>query len=535
MITAKSLTNGTLTVIIDNGNEIHTARSDRPKWTEILAAYKSGNDNLLLALISMKAVVENYTVGRLSVNGTGVTYNGSPIHAVDADRVMAFLREGLPYQPIANYMERCRKNQSARAIVELYPFLEHRNMPLTPEGFIIAYKGVQSNLYSVMGNTKTVVLQGKTDSEGHILNEIGQVIEIERSSCDDDFRNGCSFGLHAGSLAYARGWGARVILILIDPADVVSVPEDCNCQKLRCCKYKVLGEYTGPMPDTYTSEFSGSAATGKECPGDGCDGCDSCMSDADTCPTCGLDTCEGECDCDCTCGGTDCPNCGCECEDCRNQFQGESPAERNQRENEAWLYEQMHSKSDASKVAESESSNGFPTDSVTKRVLDIIIEQLVLDVRTPFTPSTTLLSLGADDLDEVELSMALEEEFGFELSEEEEEDNFNAHTTLHDIVNLVQGHVNPAPKTISGVQPHQWYCCAGNPECAALGHAHGPDATPKQTSDLDDDEASYLQGMQKGVSDRAENKQAQFLAGDQEAADSPRHARFIDGYVCGYA
>jgi len=473
MITAKTLTNGTLTVVVD-GSEVYTARSDRPKWNEIFVAFKAGNDKLLLALMSMKAVVENYTVGHLSVDGTGVTYNGSPIHTVDADRVMAFLREGLPYQPIANYMARCRKNQSARAITELYPFLEHRNMPLTPEGFIIAYKAVQSNFYSIKGNKTTVVLQGKTNEEGHILNEIGATIEIERSSCDDNFRNGCSFGLHAGSLAYAMSWGSRVILILIDPADVVSIPEDCNCQKLRCCKYKVLGEYTGPMPDTYTSEFS-PTKDGELKPMDSGGG-------SDECPECGMDTCDGNCNC--TCGGTDCPNCGCNCDQC----QGSDPAPLT-----------------VQPVLPEKSEIEFQSDDVTRRVLAIIIEQLVLSDKTPITPMTTIFSLGADSLDGVELAITLEDEFRLEIPDEEWE-KLGGDNTVYDVVTFIKRKVAQTPSVPAAV-----------------------------VQDTDDDETSYLEGMQKGVSDRALGKQAQFLNGDQEAADSPRHARFIDGYVCGYA
>lgn len=255
MITAMSLTNGTLTLVVD-ASRILTARNDHPKWKEIVEAFKTGNDTRLEALISLKAVVETYSVGEVSVNSTGVTYRGQPMHNVDADRVMAFLRDGLPYKPIANYMARKMANPSARAIRELYSFLEHKNMPITPEGKIIAYKGVNMDFYSVHGNTETVVLKGTVDGKGRILNEVGAVVEVERSSVDDDFRNGCSFGLHAGSLSYARGWGQRVILVEIDPADVVSVPSDCSCQKLRCCKYKVIGEYTGAMPEHYTDEFS---------------------------------------------------------------------------------------------------------------------------------------------------------------------------------------------------------------------------------------------------------------------------------------
>lgn len=254
-----SLTNGTLQLIVieaDGSSTIIPVRNDHPKWNELMDAYKLRDYEKVLELSSLKTVIEKYSVGLLSVNSTGIIYAGAPLHGVDSDRVIAFLNKGLPFEPIANYMERKMRNPSARAIKELYNFLEHKNMPLTPEGKIIAYKGVQDNYYSVMGNTSTVVLKGTVDEGGHILNKVGETIEIARSSCDDDFRNGCSFGIHAGSMTYAKGWGKRVLLVEIDPADVVSVPEDCSCQKLRCCKYKVLAEFTGAMPDSFTSEFN---------------------------------------------------------------------------------------------------------------------------------------------------------------------------------------------------------------------------------------------------------------------------------------
>lgn len=256
MITSQSLTVGTLTIIIDNGSKILTARNDHPKWINIVEAYKSQDEAKLLSLLSLQAVIEEYSVGQLSINSTGVTYNGHPLHTVDSNRVIAFLRDGLPYKPIANYIARKMKNPSARAIKEMYSFLEHQNMTLTPDGTFIAYKGVRNDYYSVTGNKETIVIQGKVDASGHILNEIGATIEVRRSSVDDDFRIACSTGLHAGSRSYANGFAPRTILVEIDPTDVVSVPDDCNCQKLRCCKYKVVGEYTGTMPNTYTEEFS---------------------------------------------------------------------------------------------------------------------------------------------------------------------------------------------------------------------------------------------------------------------------------------
>ena len=43
------------------------------------------------------------------------------------------------------------------------------------------------------------------------------------------------------------------MVVEIDPSDVVSVPHDCDCQKLRTSKYKVVGHYetidAPPLPE----------------------------------------------------------------------------------------------------------------------------------------------------------------------------------------------------------------------------------------------------------------------------------------------
>jgi hypothetical protein len=81
---------------------------------------------------------------------------------------------------------------------------------------------------------------------------------MERRFVNDDFANACSGGLHVGSLEYALGWagvGGRVVIVSVDPADVVTVPTH-ETTKLRVCSYTVVGEYTQKLPDTYSGEYA---------------------------------------------------------------------------------------------------------------------------------------------------------------------------------------------------------------------------------------------------------------------------------------
>lgn len=59
--------------------------------------------------------------------------------------------------------------------------------------------------------------------------------------------------------------------------------------------------------------------------------------------------------------------------------------------------------------------------SVRDRVIEIIVEQLGVDKEQVVDDAKFVEDLGADSLDTVELVMALEEEFGAEIPDEEAE------------------------------------------------------------------------------------------------------------------
>jgi hypothetical protein len=247
---AYTITNDTITLVIDG--HPYTIPRSAANAQAVLAELReeSPDEDRLIELSSVRAAMSTYGQGHIVFKADGsVEWNDKPLPPILASRVLACFDANVPFEYLLKFFERLQLNPSQRAVTELYAFLEHQGMPITPEGHILAYKGVQDSYWSCTGNNSTIVLVGRVDAEGRILNDIGARIEVQRNSVDDNCDRTCSTGLHAGSLAYATGFGARTVIVSIDPKDVVSIPSDCEGQKLRCCAYTVVADYQGRMAD----------------------------------------------------------------------------------------------------------------------------------------------------------------------------------------------------------------------------------------------------------------------------------------------
>jgi len=235
------LTDTTLTVGIKN--KTLTMDSTNPSFAMAKEALAKEDWERLEGLFDTAKAVVDYTSNSIEIKSGVVYYKGQTVHGHVVDRILDFMGSSLPYKPLVNFLEKLMSNPSRRAVNELYSFLEHKAMPLTPDGNFLAYKGVRNDY---------------TDwHSGKFSNKVGETLEMIRNGVCDDANIGCSSGFHAGSLEYAKqyGNGGHLMVVEIDPSDVVSVPLDCDCQKLRTAKYKVVSHFEKkleqPMCDDY--------------------------------------------------------------------------------------------------------------------------------------------------------------------------------------------------------------------------------------------------------------------------------------------
>jgi hypothetical protein len=214
-------------VVIDN--KPHTVSKTHISYQRVVDAIKASDWETVKQIIDPVKVVLNYGQGNVSVQGSTLYWKNEPFAGALATRMIQMLEEGFTVEPMVEFMHRLMKNPSKRAVTELYGFLEANNLPITPDGYFLAYKKVRADY--------------KDCHSGTMDNSPGTVVEMERNQVDDNKENTCSTGLHFCSLEYLKSFGGeRTVIVKIDPADVVSIPTDYNNSKGRACRYEVVGE-----------------------------------------------------------------------------------------------------------------------------------------------------------------------------------------------------------------------------------------------------------------------------------------------------
>ncbi len=216
-----------ITVVI--GSTPHTISKTHITYNKVLEAIKAGNWERVKEIIDPKKVVLNYGEGNVSIQGEKLFWKNEEFNGALATRMINMLQDGFPIEPMVKFMENLMQNPSHRSVQELYGFLEKNDPPITPDGHFIAYKKVRDNYFDVHS--------GKFD------NSVGKIVEMERNKVDDKAENTCSAGLHFCSKGYLNHFGgSRIMIVKINPRDVVSIPTDYDFSKGRACRYEVIAE-----------------------------------------------------------------------------------------------------------------------------------------------------------------------------------------------------------------------------------------------------------------------------------------------------
>jgi len=148
-----------------------------------------------------------------------------------AVRIFDLMAEYCSVEPLENFFRNLLDNPSYRAVQELYGFLELSKLPITDDGYFVAYKAVNENYRDCF-----------TDQ---MDNSIGAQPSMPRNLVDEDKNRTCSTGLHFAGYEYASNFvphGGHLMAVRINPKDVVAIPSDYNNQKGRASTYMIVEE-----------------------------------------------------------------------------------------------------------------------------------------------------------------------------------------------------------------------------------------------------------------------------------------------------
>lgn len=187
----------------------------------------------------MQKSLHEWAKGKFKVENNQFFFEDKPLPASFNERIIAMASSGEDPNPLFLFWEKLQENPSHRSVSQLWDFLKHEGIPLTPAGTFLAYKSVRQDY--------------KDHHSGQFDNSPGRIISMPRNQISDDPNLPCHEGLHVGALAYVESFHheGRIVVVEVEPKNVVCVPYDSSQHKMRVCEYYVVGNHGGDlMPST---------------------------------------------------------------------------------------------------------------------------------------------------------------------------------------------------------------------------------------------------------------------------------------------
>lgn len=243
--------NGHKNITVFYNGEMYAATEKHRLWDEIVAGAKA-NDPTVIDLFDIGAVAQarfERLSDRVTVKNGKVYFDNQPTHNALTEQVVRFIDDGQQdFRPLVEFFEKVQSNPNEHSREQLYTWLATHDFTILPNGNFIGYKGVRVNGGSYESISHGSAISDGVEYNGAIPNPVGAVVEMPRDAVQHDPSVGCHTGLHVGTWSYAHGFAQGAVLkVEVNPRDVVSVPTDCNHQKLRTCRYTVLEVIDAPV------------------------------------------------------------------------------------------------------------------------------------------------------------------------------------------------------------------------------------------------------------------------------------------------
>ena len=224
------ITNKSVTVTTDGNSK--TVRKEDASYGDLIRAIKNQQWDKISRLLSPEDAVLDLSNGQMSVIDSQVTLKTSNgdflVPSGLNDKILLHIEKKLPFEPLIKFALNLSENPSKHSVDQLFTFLEANHFAITDSGNFIAYKKVRADFKDVRTGTMD--------------NSIGLTVSMPRDQVCSNAEVHCSIGLHVANYNYAHNIynGDITLLVEVNPKNVVSVPNDYDCAKMRVCEYRVL-------------------------------------------------------------------------------------------------------------------------------------------------------------------------------------------------------------------------------------------------------------------------------------------------------
>lgn len=252
-------------VVFVPGQAPLAAHSSHPYFERIVEGARNGDASVVDLFDLGRAAEQKFRTAlseRVSIKDGTVYIDGDEADSSITRQIIRFIEAGVEdWIPLVAFIENVLGNPNEHSRNQLYAWLANRDFTITEDGMLLGYKGVapdgQGGFRSIHSGRALVNGQEVT---GQIPNQVGDVIEMPRSEVQHDPSRGCHTGLHVGTFEYASSFAqGALLLVAVNPRDVVSVPTDCDAQKMRTCRYEVVGvapqDVTAPIGSALVYDY----------------------------------------------------------------------------------------------------------------------------------------------------------------------------------------------------------------------------------------------------------------------------------------
>lgn len=217
---------------------------DGVSFATLAKALAKGDNKVIKEIVSLKfnliQAINSFGGGKVGFEDGDLFYvnDAGDRNSVDSKltaKIKSLIASGSSAEILVKFLDNLINNPDRRAVQDFYDFLIVNDLAMTEDGHFLAYKIVRHDFKDLYTGTMD--------------NSVGKIVSMDRSKVNPNPQQTCSHGLHICSKDYLPHYGgfygsgkpSQVLVVKVNPADVVAFPMDYKNAKARVCSYEVIG------------------------------------------------------------------------------------------------------------------------------------------------------------------------------------------------------------------------------------------------------------------------------------------------------